>query len=141
MKSTAERSAAAMWENDHASKALGFEIINVSEGKATLAMTVAKDHCNGHGMCHGGITFALADSAFAFACNSRNQATVAQQNSITYLAPAQRGDRLTAEANEVALKGRTGIYDITVSNQTGTVIAEFRGNSRAIKGTLFEEDK
>jgi len=133
----AKKAATAMWDSDRASKFLGFEIASVSEGQATLTMTVAPDHCNGHGMCHGGITFALADSAFAFACNSRNQSTVAQQNTITYLAPGQLGDRLTATAREVALKGRSGIYDVTVTNQSGTIIAEFRGNSRAIKGQLF----
>jgi acyl-CoA thioesterase len=100
-------------------------------------MTVREDHCNGHGICHGGITFTLADSAFAFACNSRNQSTVAQHNTISYLAPGQLGDRLKAEAREVALKGRSGIYDVTVTNQDDIVIAQFRGNSRAIKGTLF----
>ena len=134
----AQKSAKAMWANDRASKFLGFEIVEVSEGEATLGMTVLEDHCNGHGICHGGIIFALADSAFAFACNSRNQATVAQHNTISYLAPGQLGDRLRAVAREVALKGRSGIYDVTVSTQTGTVIAEFRGNSRAIKGVLFE---
>ncbi|MBU2981318.1 hydroxyphenylacetyl-CoA thioesterase PaaI [Lentibacter algarum] len=139
MKSIAERSAEAMWEGDEASKWLGFEIASVSEGAATLEMTVEKHHCNGHGMCHGGITFALADSAFAFACNSRNQATVAQQNAITYLAPGALGDRLTATAREVSLTGRSGIYDVTVSTGAGTVIAEFRGHSRAIKGQLFED--
>lgn len=141
MKTVAERSAEAMWENDHASKQLGFEIIEVSEGAATLAMTVGQAHCNGHGMCHGGMTFSLADSAFAFACNSRNQATVAQHNSISYLAPAAQGDRLMAVAKEITLTGRTGIYDVTVTNQSGVVVAEFRGTSRAINGTLFEEDQ
>ena len=136
---TAERAAEAMWAHDYASKSLGFKIISVGEGTATLEMTVAKDHCNGHGTCHGGITFSLADSAFAFACNSRNQATVAQHNSITYLAPGRLGDRLIATAREIQLKGRNGIYDVTVSNQDGTIIAEFRGNSRAVKGTLFED--
>lgn len=136
----AQKSADAMWKSDRASKMLGFEITSVSEGQATLTLTVRPDHCNGHGICHGGITFALADSAFAFACNSRNQSTVAQHNSITYLAPGQLGDILTANATEVALKGRSGIYDVTVSNQTGTIIAEFRGNSRAIKGRLFDPD-
>ncbi len=139
MTTVAERSAAAMWEGDEASKWLGFEITSVSEGCATLEMTVEKHHCNGHGMCHGGITFALADSAFAFACNSRNQSTVAQHNAITYLAPGKLGDRLTATAREVSLTGRSGIYDVTVSTQTGVIIAEFRGNSRAIKGQLFED--
>ncbi len=141
MKSIAEQSAAAMWAGDEASKWMGFEITSITEGAATLEMTVAKHHCNGHGMCHGGITFALADSAFAFACNSRNQATVAQHNSITYLAPGKLGDRLTATAREVSLTGRSGIYDVKVTTQAGVTIAEFRGHSRAIKGKLFEEEK
>ena len=141
MKTTAEKSAAAMWEGDAAAKWLGMEIVSVSEGAATLAMDIAPHHLNGHAMLHGGITFALADTAFAYACNSRNQATVAQQNSITYLAPGRLGDRVTATAREVSLTGRSGIYDVTVKTQTGVVIAEFRGNSRAINGQLFEEDK
>jgi acyl-CoA thioesterase len=90
-------------------------------------------------MCHGGVTFTLADSAFAFACNSRNQATVAQHNSITYITPANLGDTLIATAREVSLVGKSGIYDVTVSNQDGSVIAEFRGSSRSIRGDLFEE--
>jgi acyl-CoA thioesterase len=103
-------------------------------------MTVRQDHCNGHGTLHGGVSFALADSAFAFACNSRNQATVAQSNSILYLAPGHIGDRMTATAREVSLKGRTGLYDVTVTNQDGTVIAEFRGQSRAIGKPLFDAE-
>ena len=137
---SAQKIAAAMWANDHASQWLGFELIAVAEGTATLAMTVEQHHCNGHGMCHGGVTFSLADSAFAFACNSRNQATVAQHNAITYLMPGQLGDRLTAKAKEVSLKGRSGIYDVTVTNQTGSVIAEFRGHSRAIKGQVLKDN-
>ena len=139
-QSIAERSAAALMENDYASKWFGFEIVSVSEGAAALAMTVRQDHCNGHGTLHGGVSFALADSAFAFACNSRNQATVAQSNSILYLAPGHIGDRMTATAREVSLKGRTGLYDVTVTNQDGTVIAEFRGQSRAIGKPLFDAE-
>ena len=138
-KERAEKSAAAMWADDNASQWAGFEITSVDEGTATLEMSVEKHHCNGHGICHGGVTFMLADSAFAFACNSRNQATVAQHNIISYLAPGRLGDRLTAEARELSLTGRSGIYDVKVTNQSGTVIAEFRGFSRAIKGQLFEE--
>ena len=135
----AKRSAEAMWEGDGASQWMGFELVEVAEGCAILAMDVKSNHTNGHGMCHGGIIFALADSAFAFACNSRNQVTVAQHNSITYLAPGRLGDRLTADAREQNLKGRSGIYDVSVRNQDGVTIAEFRGLSRAIGGTLFEE--
>lgn len=138
-KERAEKSAAAMWAGDHASQWAGFEITAVDEGQAVLELTVEQQHCNGHGICHGGVTFMLADSAFAFACNSRNQATVAQHNVISYTAPGRLGDRLTATATELSLTGRSGIYDVKVTNQSGTVIAEFRGFSRAIKGTLFEE--
>ena len=138
-KERAQKSAAVMWSDDRASTWLGMELQDVDEGTATLSLTVQDHHANGHGICHGGITFALADSAFAFACNSRNQSTVAQQNSITYTAPAQIGDILTATAREVSLIGRSGVYDVTVTKQDGTTIAEFRGNSRAVRGTLFDE--
>lgn len=138
-KLRAEKSAAAMWADDHASKWAGMEITHMDEGVATLELIVAQQHCNGHGICHGGVTFMLADSAFAFACNSRNQSTVAQHNMISFTAPGQLGDRLTASASEVSLTGRSGIYDVTVTNQTGQKIAEFRGFSRAIKGQLFDE--
>jgi len=135
----AQKSAAAMWADDNASPWFGMELVEVTEGGATLALTVEPHHANGHGICHGGVTFSLADSAFAFACNSRNRNTVAQSNTITYIAPGRIGDRLTATAREISLTGRSGIYDVTVTNQNGTVIAEFRGHSRAIKGQLFEE--
>ena len=138
-KDRAEKSAAAMWAGDAASQGLGMRIVDVDEGRATLALKVKPEHCNGHGMCHGGITFSLADSAFAFACNSRNQSTVAQHNSITYTAPGALGDVLTATATEVSLTGRSGIYDVQVTNQDKQLIATFRGLSRAIKGRLFEE--
>lgn len=136
----AELSADAMWADDHASKWFGMEITEVGEGTATLALSVEKHHCNGHAICHGGVIFSLADSAFAFACNSRNQVTVAQHNTINFIAPGHLGDRLVATAREVSLTGRSGIYDATVKNQDGKVIAEFRGMSRAIRGQLFEEN-
>ena len=136
----ARKSAEAMWSDDGASQWMGLRLTEVDEGRAVMALDVVKHHCNGHGMCHGGVIFTLADSCFAFACNSRNLVTVAQQNSITYLAPGQFGDRLTATAREVSLRGRSGVYDVTVTRQTGEVIAEFRGLSRAISGQLFEEE-
>ena len=117
----------------------GHADFNMDEGIASLILTVQAHHCNGHGICHGGIIFSLADSAFAFACNSRNQATVAQHNTISYIAPGQLGDTLTADAREVSLSGRNGIYDVTVINQDNKKIAEFRGMSRAINGNLFQE--
>ena len=135
----ARKSAEAMWANDNASKWAGMEITHVDEGTATLELTVEAHHCNGHAICHGGVIFMLADSAFAFACNSRNQSTVAQHNLINFLAPGKQGERLTAHAREVSLTGRSGIYDVTVTNQDGQKIAEFRGMSRAIKGHLFDE--
>lgn len=138
-KERAEKSAAAMWAGDRASQTLGMSIVEMDEGRAVLQMTVSEEHANGHAICHGGITFALADSAFAFACNSRNQSTVAQHNMISYLAPGRVGDVLTATATEISLTGRSGICDVQVTNQDGTRIAEFRGFSRAIKGQLFEE--
>ncbi|KRS19482.1 hydroxyphenylacetyl-CoA thioesterase PaaI [Roseovarius indicus] len=138
-KERAQKSAEAMWKDDRASQWFGMEIVEVDEGRAVLRMTVAPEHCNGHGSCHGGVTFSLADSAFAFACNSRNQSTVAQHNIISYLAPGKEGDVLTAVAEETDLSGRSGIYDVTVTNQDGRKIASFRGLSRTIAGTLFDE--
>ncbi|GGE57074.1 hydroxyphenylacetyl-CoA thioesterase PaaI [Actibacterium pelagium] len=138
-KERAEKSAEAMWANDEASKWFGMVLVEVDEGRATLALTVAPNQCNGHGICHGGVSFALADSAFAFACNSRNKSTVGQHTFMNYLAPGHLGDRLTATATEISMTGRSGIYDVRVSNQDGTVIAEFRGVSRTINGQHFEE--
>jgi len=127
--------AEAMWENDDASRGMGMSLDDIGPGTATVSMTVEKHHTNGHDICHGGFIFTLADSAFAFACNSYNNLVVAQHNSITFIAPGKLGDRLTAVATEVVRFGRNGIYDARVTDQDGTLIAEFRGNSRAIKGT------
>ncbi|WP_412049366.1 hydroxyphenylacetyl-CoA thioesterase PaaI [Hoeflea sp. Naph1] len=135
----AERSSTAMWKDDHTSQAFGMEIEAVGPGTATLSMIVRKDHLNGHGSCHGGAIFTLADSAFAFACNSHNKVTVAQHCSVTFLAPGREGDRLTAVAREVTLAGRSGVYDVSVARQDGVTIAEFRGLSRTVSGTHFEE--
>ncbi|MGB3408952.1 MAG: hydroxyphenylacetyl-CoA thioesterase PaaI [Jannaschia sp.] len=138
-KERAERSAQAMWAQDRASQWLGLTLVMVDEGAAEMALTVEAHHCNGHGICHGGFTFTLADSAFAFACNSRNQMTVAQNNMITFTAPARAGETLTATAREVSLTGRSGIYDVRVCNQDGVTVAEMRGLSRSVRGRLFEE--
>jgi acyl-CoA thioesterase len=135
----AQRASGEMWAKDRASPWMGLRLGPVSEGHASLSLTVQEHHCNGHGICHGGVIFTLADSAFAFACNSRNQNTVAQNNMITFIAPADLDDVLTAEAREISLAGRSGIYDVRVHNQNGTLIAEMRGLSRAIKGQLFDE--
>ena len=138
-KERAQKSAETMWNNDQASAWFGMRIDEIDEGFAVLSLTVEKKHTNGHGICHGGVTFALADSAFAFACNSRNQSTVAQHNTISYTAAVKLGDVLTATAKEISLIGRSGIYDVEVTNQEGLAVAQFRGCSRAIRGTLFEE--
>lgn len=136
----ATRSAEAMWARDDASKWLGAALESVGPGTASLSMTIEKHHTNGHDICHGGFIFTLADSAFAFACNSYNQLVVAQHNVITFVAPGQLGDRLTATAREVARAGRSGIYDVTVKNQAGKLIAEFRGASRTVEGRHFDEN-
>lgn len=131
----AEASAAAMWNGDSTSQRLGMTLDHVTPGAATLSMTVTEAMSNGHGNCHGGYIFTLADSAFAFACNSRNQVVVGQHCSITYLNPVRIGDRLTAAATEISLRGRSGIYDIRITNQDGVHVAEFRGHSRSVNGT------
>ena len=131
----ASASAAAMWEKDLASRSLGMSLDAVGPGEARLSLTVTAAMTNGHKTCHGGYIFTLADSAFAFACNSYNQNTVAQHCSVTFLRPAFEGDRLTASAREVSRIGRGGIYDIKVTNQNGEHVAEFRGHSRTVKGT------
>jgi len=135
----AERAAAAMWERDRASQGLGMRIVRVAPGQAEIAMTVRSDMVNGHAICHGGLVFTLADSAFAFACNSHNLNTVANGCAIEFLAPAQEGDVLTAVAREQAQVGRNGVYDVEVRNQAGTIVALFRGKSTRIKGQVVED--
>lgn len=139
-KERAEKAAAVMWANDRASAWVGMTLDEVDEGTATMSLVIEEHHTNGHGTCHGGVIFTLADSAFAFACNSRNLSTVAQHTSISFLAPGQLGDRLIATAREVSLTGRSGIYDVTITRADGTQIAEFRGMSRQVRGTHFDED-
>lgn len=131
----AEASARAMWNDDSASQRLDMSLDHIAPGRATLSMTITDSMSNGHGNCHGGYMFTLADSAFAFACNSYNQLAVAQHCSITYLMPGRIGDRLTATATEVSRRGSSGIYDIRITNQDGQHVAEFRGHSRTVKGT------
>ncbi len=128
--------ADALWADDAASRNLEMQLISVEPGHAVLVMHVTEPMVNGHGMCHGGYVFALADSAFAYACNTYNRRTVAQHASITFLNPAQLGDRLVAKAVERQRAGRSGVYDVTVSREEGFVIAEFRGVSRVIDGEL-----
>ncbi|WP_375458135.1 hydroxyphenylacetyl-CoA thioesterase PaaI [uncultured Enterovirga sp.] len=129
----ARASADAMWAEDRASIGLGIKLIDVGSGYALLSMEVTEAMTNGHGTAHGGFIFALADSAFAFACNSHGDKAVAQHCTITYLRPGRLGDQLVASAHEVAREGRSGIYDINVSVGDETV-AEFRGHSRTVGG-------
>jgi acyl-CoA thioesterase len=135
----AHRVATTMYARDRASQAMGMTIGTVRAGHAELTMRVRGDMLNGHSTCHGGLIFALADSAFAFACNSYNLTTVASGCSIEFLAPAREGDTLTAVAQERSAAGRTGVYDIDVRNQEGALIAVFRGKSYRIKGSVIDE--
>ena len=135
----AKAAAEVMWREDNASKWLGMKVEEVRPGYARLSMTVTANMVNGHNLCHGGLIFTLADSTFAFACNSHNQRAVAAGCAIEFLAPAFLGDVLTAEGVEQALRGRTGVYDMKVTNQKGELIAVFRGKSATIKGLLVEE--
>ncbi|WP_350280218.1 hydroxyphenylacetyl-CoA thioesterase PaaI [Kribbella sp. HUAS MG21] len=140
MDDVAARVAAAMWAEDTASAGLGMKLVEVAEGRARLEMTVREDMVNGHGIAHGGFVFTLADSAFAFACNSRNQVTVAQACDIVFVAPARRGDVLVAEARERTTFGRNAIYDVTVT-RGDEVVAEFRGRSRQLSGTIIPPEE
>ena len=137
----ARLSADAMWSGDKASQGLGMEVLEAGSGHARLAMTVTDRMLNGHGSCHGGFIFSLADSAFAFACNSHGQTAVAQQCTITYVMPGRLGMRLVADAQERHLGERSGIYDVTVRDETGAVIAEFRGHSRTLAASLIDKDE
>jgi acyl-CoA thioesterase len=135
----AERVAETMYARDRASQALGMHIVRVAPGEAELTMRVRDDMVNGHAICHGGFVFALADSTFAFACNSYNANTVAQGCAIEYLAPAREGDVLSASGRERSRSGRTGVYDIEVRNQRGETIALLRGKSYRIGGSVLED--
>jgi acyl-CoA thioesterase len=137
----AERVAASMYERDRASQAMGMQIGAIGPGYAELTMPVRADMLNGHAICHGGFIFTLADSAFAFACNSYNLTTVASGCAIDFVAPAREGDVLTAMARERSVSGRTGVYDIEVTNQRGETVAYFRGKSYRIKGHVIEDQQ
>lgn len=129
----AVRSAATMWAEDAASRGLGMELRKVLPGRAEISMVVREDMLNGWALCHGGFIAALADSAFAVACNSRGDVTVAAGFDVTFLESARRGDVLVATASERALRGRSGLYDVTVARPSdSTIVAEFRGRSRAL---------
>ncbi len=133
----ARRCAEAMWADDNASRGLGMELVEIGPGEARLAMTVTEGMVNGHGICHGGFIFTLADSAFAYACNTYGNRVVAQHCSVSFIAPGRLGMRLVADARERHRAERSGIYDIKVTDGHGTVIAEFRGHSRTVPGSLL----
>jgi acyl-CoA thioesterase len=130
----AEAVAEGMYELDNAARSLGIEITEISPGRADARMTVREDMLNSHGTCHGGMIFALADTAFAYACNTANRSTVALSCSISFVAPGKGGEVLMAEAVERVSQGRNGIYDITVTGTDRRVVAVFQGNSREVKG-------
>ena len=134
----AERVASSMYARDAASQALGMRVVRVGAGHAELSMRVRADMLNGHLICHGGFIFLLADSAFAYACNSYNLMTVASGCSIEFVAPAREDEVLIAVAQERSVSGRTGVYDIEVTNQDGAAIAFFRGKSYRIKGHVVD---
>lgn len=140
-QAVAMAAAADMYERDHATQTLGIEIVDIQPGAARMQMVVREDMLNGHQTCHGGFIFALADSTFAFACNSYNIQTVAAGCSIEYLAPGYEGDVLLAEASEQARSGKTGVYDIVVTNQDGKTIALFRGKSHQLKGEVITSNQ
>jgi acyl-CoA thioesterase len=133
--------AAVLWAEDSASKGLGMQLVSVEPGRSVLTMTITDKMVNGHNIAHGGLIFTLADSAFAFACNTYDQRAVAQHCAVTFLAPGKLGDRLVAKGVERHRAGRSGIYDITVTREDGTMIAEFRGHSRTIEGTILPGSK
>ncbi len=135
----AEQVGHSMYAGDAASQGLGAELQAIGPGSASMRMTVRADMLNGHKTCHGGFIFALADSTFAFACNARNLMTVASGCTIDFLAPGREGDVLTAQAQERSLAGRTGVYDVTVTNQDGRQIAIFRGRSYRIQGNVVAQ--
>jgi acyl-CoA thioesterase len=134
----AERAAEAMFSRDRASQDLGMKILEMGPGRAKLSMRVRPDMLNGHSICHGGFVFSLADSAFAFACNSHNRATVAAGATVDFLAAVREGEELVAEAIEVWRSKRTGIYEVIVTTAAGAKVALFRGRAHEISGTVVE---
>jgi acyl-CoA thioesterase len=133
----AQDAAKAMWSRDHVAQALGMVIADVKPGTARLTMRVRQDMVNSHAICHGGMLFTLADTAFAYACNSYNRNTVASACNIDFLAPAHLGDILVAQATELSQSGRTGVYDVTVSTAAGKTVALMRGKSCSIQGEVI----
>jgi acyl-CoA thioesterase len=137
----ADKIARSMLAAEGTGPAWGIEIVDAREGYARIRMTVRAEMLNGHGTAHGGMIFALADSAFAYACNGRNLRTVAAQASIVFLDAAREGDVLIAEAKEQALVGRSGVYNVSVTAADGRAIAEFQGFSRSVGGPVMGEDQ
>jgi acyl-CoA thioesterase len=135
----ARLSADAMCKEDTVGSSLGMTLDSIAPGQAVVSMQVGSHMVNGHGTCHGGFIFMLADSAFGFACNSRGQRHMAQNCQITYLAPARLGTRMVADARERYRQDRAGMYDVTVRSEAGEVIAEFRGYSRGVAGALIAD--
>ena len=133
-----QRAADRLFERDETSRGLGISIVQIAPGHARVSMLVRADMVNGHGLCHGGVLFSFADSAFAFACNTYNRITVAAAATIDFLAPAKQGDELTAVANEVWRSRRSGIYDVSIVNQRQERIALFRGRSHELDGKLVD---
>lgn len=139
-KALARACADAMWAGDHATHALGMCLGEIATGEAEVSMLVREDMVNGHGLCHGGLIFTLADSAFAYACNTHNRRAVASGARIEFLAPARQGDRLTARAVQLSQGRSTGVYDVIVSRSDGVQVALFRGNAHRIAGELVENN-
>ncbi|KAF0807627.1 phenylacetic acid degradation protein PaaD [Alcanivorax xiamenensis] len=137
----ARRCAESMYARDTATRELGMTLETVAPGCAILCMPIRDDMIQGHGSCHGGFIFALADSAFAFACNTYNEATVAAGCSIEYVSPGLPGDVLTAEARELTRKGRTGVYDVRVTGGDGQLVALFRGKSYRVRGPVIHDEE
>lgn len=130
----AEHVRDGMWRNDRVAHSFGMQVEDIAPGAATLSMRVRQDMLNGHDTCHGGVISTLADTAFAYACNSHGDLTVASAFTVDFLAPARAGDLLTARSEQVSRAGRTGVYDAEVTNQHGERIAVFRGRSHTAKG-------
>jgi acyl-CoA thioesterase len=139
-QATAEAVRAQMYRRDRAAQALGITVEAIAPGSATCRMAVRDDMLNGHATCHGGLIFTLADTAFAYACNAGNRATVALSCQVTFIAPARQGDVLTASAREQSRTGRTGVYDVEVSRADGAIVALFRGQAYEIRGAIVQSE-
>ena len=139
-QATAEAVRAQMYGRDRAAQALGIAVEAIGPGSAVCRMAVREDMLNGHATCHGGLIFTLADTAFAYACNAGNRATVALACQISYIAPARTGDVLTADAREQSRTGRTGVYDVEVRLEGGALVALFRGQAYEVRGRVVQPE-